>query len=571
MNSYQIIPSGQQFKSAPEDDQNIQLTLEQQAQSLVEFDRSVTVSLAEVYDTERQASTKFRPTFKVSYLYDNIISGTTEYGNFRNNLFYVDPQASIFSNVWGGFPQYYELDFFRNDVSNTHIGYKSVSAYTYNWDYYITYPSQNNYNKRMNATLDSEFYDWIVSEGIPFKITNNVQNGSGILSFECIAPHGLTPGESVELLINGEVFSYRNQELFEVYSLGNDLFNSEPYIFNLYNIGYTGTTLGPGTKGTFRRVVNFDNPLETKSKYYVRQHKVILKTNDLIITKSGFEKNPFLDEKRLEFSSLTPNKITRISIRNNSNAYTVTPKRDINIVNYLDNQLRPITELYLTIINKGYSGYFNKPFGGYGLKQGWEFNITNTNNPWWGDDNYDSNAQIPVSSYTQTDIVTKTFYYNQQLNYDDLIDGDFCEWNDFYQVERIVSRYFQKIKFNQDNFKTTNGQPTNAAGYYYNPHNAMTIRVFSDYIETADSDSVDLIPTYSYFSIADQQFRWRDLYQYGFFDQLGRGVNFPFMNDAQYPFDDFIFRLIPDDAGYDKNDGLTGLPIPVDPLIDKCE
>ena len=58
-----------------------------------------------------------------------------------------------------------------------------------------------------------------------------------------------------------------------MYSLGNDNFGGNEYIFNIFNIGYTGNTFNNGVTGTFKRVINPDNILETKSKYYIRQHK----------------------------------------------------------------------------------------------------------------------------------------------------------------------------------------------------------------------------------------------------------------------------------------------------------
>jgi len=571
MNRYRIIPSGLSFESAPLIDQQVQLSLEQQAQSMVEFDRTTNVSLAEVYDQERQSCTVFRPTFKMTYVYDNVLTGTTEYPKFRNEMYYVNPQISIFSNVWYGYPQYYEFDFYRDDINNTQINYKAVSAYSYNWDYYITYPSQNVSDKRITASLDGSFFDWNVSDGIPFKIRRTSENGAGLISFECICPHGLSVGESVEIFVNGQPYLYRTEPLFDVFSLGNEKFDSEAHVFNIYNIGYTGNTFFNGMVGTFKRVANASIPNETRSKYYVRQQKVILDTNGIILTKSGFEKNPFKDDVKLELSSITPNKITRISQKTSSNSYTFTGKFDINIAGLLDNQLRPVTEIYLTIINKGYSGYFNKPFFGSGLKQGWGFNITNTNNSWWDDNNTLSKTNITTSSYQNTEGTRRTFYYNNPLKFGDVIDGDLCEWNDYLQVERVYSNYYQKIKYNQDIFKTTESQTTNSPGYYYKPHNPITLRTFSDYVETGSVDEVDGIPNYAYYSNADQEFRWRDLYQYGFIDSEGRGVDYPFMNNAQYPFKDFVFKLIPDNEGYNINDGLFGLNVPFDPLIDKCE
>jgi hypothetical protein len=564
VNKYTIIPSSQEYKSAPYVDQDITISLEGQSQQMVEYDKSASISLAQVYDDERQASTTFRPTFKVNYLYDNTYTGSTNYNPFLNNLYYVDPVNSMSTNIWKGLPQYYEFDFYRPNVQDQHVNYKAISAYTYNWTYYISYAYNNNYDKQLFYTLDNNNLTWTASTGIPFTINNSSQNGSGIISFQCIAPHGLTVGEYVELSI-----SYNNNNLFQVYSLGNNSLGSEIYIFNIYNLGYTGTTFANSTSGTFKRVINPENILETTSKYYVREHKIITNVNDCVMTKNAFEKNVFNEDKKFEYSSITPNKVSRISQKNSSNVYNVTVNYDLNLRNVIDNQKRPVSELFLTVINKGYTGYFNKPNNGIGLKQGWEFNLTKTTNSWWNLNNTNSNTNIQTSAYTLTNGATKTFYYNQDLMSGDTIDGDFCEWNDYQQIERVISPYYHKLKYNEDVFQTTNTSSTNAPGYYYEPHHSMQIRVFSNYIETGDLQFIDQVPSYSYYSSADQQFRWRDLYTYGFIDNLQRGVDYPFLNSAQYPFKDTVFRLIPEGINY--NADLLGIPYPYKPLIDGCE
>ena len=564
MNNYTIIPSSLQYKSAPFVDQEISLSLEQQSQQMTEFAKSQSISLAQLYDDERQACTIFRPTFKINYLYSNTYTGTTAYVPFRNNLYYVDQIVSKSNNIWKGFPQYYEFDFYRPNINDQHIRYEAKSAYTYNWTYYISYAHQNDYNKQLYYNLNGTSLYWTASDGIPFYINNSLQNGSNIVAFQCIAPHGLSVGEYVELS-----FKYNGSNLFQVYSLGNGQFGSDIYVFNIYNVGYTGTTFANNTTGTFKRVTNADNLLETKSKYYVRQHKILTNVGDCIMTKNAFEKNVFLEERKFEYSSITPNNVSRVSQKTSSNSYNVTVNRDIDLANLLDNQKRPVSELFLTIINKGYTGYFNEPTNGVALKQGWEFNLTKTSNFWWNSTNLNSNTNIQTSNYTKTNGVTKTFYYNQDLMSGDTIDGDFCEWNDFDQIERVVSPYYHKIKYNQNVFKTVSTPSTNVPGFYYEPHTPMTIRVFSDYVETGDVKLIDGIPNYAYFSASEQQFRWRDLYTYGFRDNLGRGVNFPFLNFAQYPFKEVQFRLIPEGINY--NSDLLGVPFPVKPLIDDCE
>lgn len=576
MNRYSIIPSSLKYQSAPKVDQEISLDLEESVQQLIQYERSTTISLAQLYDDERQSCTVFRPTFKVVYLYANTITGTTRYTPFQYNLYYVDPETSSFDGVWKGFPQYYEFDFFRANIQDQHIDYKSKSAYSYNWMYYLSYAYNNDYDKELYYNFENSSLSWKASQGIPFVIKNSSENGNSIISFQCIAPHGLASGEYVELS-----FFYDNKNLFQVYSLGNGLFGSDEYIFNIYNVGYTGTTFSNNVIGTFKRVANPDNITETTSKYYIRQHKIHSNAGDIAVTRAGFERNLFSEEQKFEYSSITPNKVSRVSKKTSSNAYNLTLNYDLDLVDTIDNQKRPVSELFLTIINKGYSGYFNQPNNGIGLKQGWKFNITPSGNSWWSTSNQKSNTTIPVSSYTKIDKgTTYTFYYNSDLQKGDVVDGDFCEWNDYEQTERVISPYYQKLKFNENVFQTTGGiinttdfcdtSSVSSLGYYYKPHNSMTIRVFSDYVETGDVATVDLIPSYAFYSGFDQQFRWRDLYTYGFIDNLERGVDYPFFNSSQYPYQDIIFRLIPEGSNYTQS--ILGInQVFPKPIIDECE
>ena len=572
MNKYTIIPSSLQYKSAPFIDQEISLSLEEQSQQITEYDRSQSISLAQIYDDERQSCTIFRPTFKVNYIYANTYTGTTEYTPFKNNLYYVEPEKSLYSKKWYGYPQYYEFDLYRPDISDQHIRYQPKSAYTYNWTYYLSYTYQNDYNQTLFYTLNGNNDTWVASEGIPYNIRKVTQNGNPIIQFQCIAPHGLSVGEYVKIKFKFPPFNYNNIDLFQVYSLGNGLVDSKEYIFNIYDVGYTGNTFANQRLGRFKRVINPENILETTSEYYVRQHKILTNVDECIITKNGFEKNVFNEEKKFEYNVLTPDNKSRISQKTSSNSYNITFKYDFDLNGVLDNQKRPVSELFLTIINKGYTGYFNKPSlgGNVALKQGWKFNLTQNVNSWWNDNNVNSNTNIPTSNYTLTSGVTKTFYYNRDLMSGDTMDGDFCEWNNYEQIERVISGYFHKLKYNQDVFATTSETDRlNAPGFYYQPHTPMTIRVFSDYIETGDINIIEGIPSYSYYSSSDQEFRWRDLYTYGFIDNLDRGVDYPFLNFSHYPFKDVQFRLIPDGINYNSN--LNGIEFPIKPLIDECE
>ena len=117
-NRFEIIPSSLSFKSAPIVDQQVTIDLNQTQKELTQYVRNNSLSLAQLYQDERQASSRFRPTFKIQYLYDNTLTGTTGYNPFKNNLYYVDPTQSKLSGIWKGFPQYYEFDFFRPRIND---------------------------------------------------------------------------------------------------------------------------------------------------------------------------------------------------------------------------------------------------------------------------------------------------------------------------------------------------------------------------------------------------------------------------------------------------------------------
>ena len=110
-------------------------------------------------------------------------------------------------------------------------------------------------------------------------------------------------------------------------------------------------------------------------------------------------------------------------------------------------------------------------------------------------------------------------------------------------------------------------------GYYYKPHNKLTIRGFSDYIETGLAKNVVGIPNYAYFSESQNLFIWRDLYTYGFIDNDGNGVNYPFFNYTHYPYDNYEFRIIPEGTNYIESDLSHNASIygTGQPKVDNCE
>lgn len=576
--STRLILGSLRYKSAPEIDYKIDVPLTENIKTNVEFDRSNSINLQQLFDEERQTSTIFRPSFKFNLYFKNSYVGISKYKPFQNNFYLVNTSiaaANFCTNpnlLWTGYPQYNEFDFIRTDFDvsgytqppNEHIKFVPKSASTYNWGFYVSYPVSNDYNKYMEAidVKTNSTLSWIVGDGIPFIIeSGQTYNGQSIIRFRSPVKHGLTPGEFVKLN-----FSYLNQSIFEVYTLGDDSYTSEDYIFNIFDVGYTGTTFQTGTKGTLKRVLDINNSASTISKYYVRKQKIISDVTDSILTKAGFEQNIFGTKKKFESAVYTPDKKSRVSILDGSQSYTLTFNKDFDLGNLLDNHKRPIMELFVTVLWKGYFGWTTGS-----LKQGFQFNIqpnvTNQYpNPWWSSSNSNSNTNFTSSSYTKPGAIGP-FYYVNSVSANTIVDGDYCEWNDFEQSERVVSELYHKFKFNPIQF-TLKSPPaqSNPFGYYYQTHFPITLRVMSDYIETAPSQGVVGVPNYATFSTLNNEFRWRDIYSYGFIDYLGNGVDYPFFNGKHYPFKNINFRIIPEGTNYTGNDFIV-----VDPLTDECE
>jgi len=600
--STKIILGRERFKGSIDVDSFVNLPIDQTTKLLTEYDRSVDVGLEDLFDEERQSSTIFRPSTKYTLLFENALTGTTAYPPFRNNLYYtneiantilsfpggnvtaVPPFPPVATAAWNGYPQYFEFDFIRTDNNvvgytqppNEHLVFKNVSANTYNWTHYVSYPFENDYNKTLNLYSGGTniSWSWAASRGIPFIITIGSNQNLRIISFECPIMHGLNASEFVELYTTtGVPLNYNGNNLFQVTSLGNVGYGSNNYIFNISNIGFIGTTFQTSVQGFMKRVLNNNNINETRSEYYVRRHKIITDPNCSVLTNAGFEQNIFNANPKFEIYALTPTQQFRSSVKEDSQSYTLTFNCDIDVSLYRDNQKRPLTQLFFTTVWRGYFGWTRN------MKQGWDFNIPLRANagaqPWWDQSNPLSNTNIPQLSYNVGPI--GPFFYNDVLVSGDTLDGDFCEWNNYDQTERVISEHIHKIKFNGNWFSIISNYlpPTNQYGYFYKPHAPIQIREFSNYVEEGSSSKVVDIPDWAYFSQLSNSFRWRDIYPYGLTDEDGFGVDYPFLNGKHYPYVNTIFRLTPENYNIDSPyiQGFVGpnTSTITDPIIDECE
>ena len=562
VSSYLIVKPDLQYKAAPNTDIGIQTELLQTQSEVVDYDRTVSLNLITVFDDERQKSTTFRPTIKISYLYENNLVGYTDYDVYKNSLVYINPEISVINGSWSGLPTYQEFEFIRTDIDNKQIPFVTKSASSYNWNIVMSYPYENDYNVPMQYFFENgtSINPWKSGDGIPFYIVLGSERGLPVVQFNCPVEHGLLEGEYVEL-----PFTYNDVNTFQVYSLGNGTLGSDANTFNLANVGFTGTTFNTGVTGVFKRIIDVNNSGETKSRYYVRIHKIITDPHDSIITMNGFELNSFNDEGVYQFSSLTPNKIGRVSAYQSSKTYNVTLAHDLSVINQQDNNKKPLTQIFATFQFVGYMGWFNQ------LRRGWKFNmLPGKTNQWWSTTNNDSLETNDITGYTRTQgNQVYNFTVNLPRTSGDTMYGDWCEWNEISQTERVISPYMQKLTYYQKGFTVPTTATTNPNGYYYQVHNPITLKVFSSYLETASNNLVEDVPAWAYFSNNLQQWIWREIYTYGYIDSLERGVDYPFLNETHYPFDNLQFRLYPEGASFD----ITQLypDVVVDPIIDGCE
>lgn len=594
-----IVLGSKRFQGSIDTDLLINVTLDATGKEMEEFDRNVVVNLAQVFDDERQSSSIMRPSAEIDFLFHNAYSGTTSLGNlnytpFTNNLFYVNAENSFGSVNWSGYPQYFEFDMIRTDnnvsgyttnsgTTSPHVEFFNKSATTYNWTQYISYAFENDYNKTLQYyRTPTNTLTWQSGNGIPFYIINPFfMNGRKLISFVCPVEHNLSEGEFVELDITGWN-GYNGNKVFQVYSLGNDSFGSEKFIFNIFNNGFTGNSFSNSSEGTFKRIIDINNSAETKSIYYVRKNKIITDISDTILTNAAFEQNIFNNKRQYEYSSLTPDTTAKITKKEGCQSYLLSFSRDIDISLYRDNLNRPITELYFTIINRGYFGWFNKPMNtsvpaSPALREGYKFNLEFGVSPYWSLLNQSVNkTNIPTNSYNRTLNGNQfTFYYNEILKSGDTIDGDYCEFNQFEQKERVISEIYHKFVYNNDLFVIDyiyNANPINLIniipnpqGYYYQPHHKLQLRVYSNYLEEGTIENVDGCPDYSYYSNYKDSLIWRDIYTYGFIDDEGYGVDYPFANGTHYPSNKIIFRVFPE-GNISENISTISQPI-----IDDCE
>ena len=180
-----VLPS-KRFAGASNGPQQVPINLESKYRNYVQGDRTSLIDLPEIFNFERQNSTKFRLSGKIVNIFDNSISGKTSYPPFRNNLYYINPENSVNTGVWQGLPQYDEFSFIRNIAVTSHIDFVSKSATTYNWGMYISYSYSSTTAQTMSYT--SEKFNVTVKNKDRLPTSDNATISIGDYGLQVIVP-----------------------------------------------------------------------------------------------------------------------------------------------------------------------------------------------------------------------------------------------------------------------------------------------------------------------------------------------------------------------------------------------
>jgi len=266
-NDILIVPPRLQYKLSTDKVVSIPIELVGDRKELIDSARTINIDAYQQSQIERTESTTYRLSGKITQIFNNVLTGNTNYEGYKNYLYLTDPVSVLSSNnvlfsnkgervadtfgiKWGGYPQYHEFSFVRTDSDNPQFQFQPKSAATYNWTPYLTYVYSSTTAQTMsyvNEKLSGNTVSFKAGDGIPFTIVNTIANGSNYITFRCGGKHNLTPAQFVELSID-----YNGNRFFQVDAIGEEGYDNEDTSFSILNYGYTGNTFLNGVSLCFK-------------------------------------------------------------------------------------------------------------------------------------------------------------------------------------------------------------------------------------------------------------------------------------------------------------------------------
>ena len=398
----------------------------------------------------------------------------------------------------------------------------------YNWDLFLTYPYENDYN------------NVLISGGLLVKSIELAFNSVGrrIVLFSTYTKHNLSIGTAFNLYI-GE----NKAENILVNSLGNVKKEDEEHYFYTTQTDIISDILGKITEidedtdndvinkqikdtGATFRLKHIVNGYE--SEYYIRKfkklpnlNKIVNKEDELTLDKSYCvnEFEEWIKDKPNDFDKEQYQLAFSSTIYNDNNTQ-VTWTDGINIDNILDNRGRPLTEIYLTIMkrNKGYSEWYTdrKPTD----PKVTDRDVTNQNieyshcfgNVSWGFDLLSAKSEEEINlqeslqdvklihNVVDIDIVNADEFngdiveYNVTTCNETVLEDCYFRFNTYlrenpvdyytYQYDEITSDDYDKKGFIKETTKLTNDDVIkfwiHPEGYYYKAHYRILLKEFGE-------------------------------------------------------------------------------------------
>lgn len=525
----------------------IKLNLEGSTRLLPTNDINTAVSSAEVFNNERQRTTKYRILGTIKPIISNVLFNLTgDYGweTFSKLKFTQDPIDVInYSNNTGATPTltfgqsykkhlkerdgwfgYYEPDYLSAGQCDYTYMEPNKSRFSFKdtkkrkWDMTITYP------------FSADTTHAMIDGGLKIIGVFGTNIGGRIrIGFSTPVRHNLTQRSLVYIEgVAGLTPSY-----YRVIRTGEDNGNNKEYVFSIA-IDFDANQTSVTANSKMQRVLGGVNR-GFKSRYYFRLFKKITTVNDGI--NNGIIENDDYEVYQAAFSQTVFNDEVCQFVFN----------EDIDVGKVVDNLGRPLSEIYLTIVkNRDNSPFITTPTPFFtpiqaGVECGFVTGILNYDNVpdirRMRDGQQGANLQYLSSPTPLTSGVT--------IN-DDYYYGDVVEFNDFEQIEHVLGVVAHRFNTVNRIGQGVSGQTFTIKGprhegYMYYPHHKMQIRQFSNYVESGDADTIG-IPDYA-IDLGDGRWLWRDILDIGVNNGQELTLNYPFLNGAHYIYQNYCFPV----------------------------
>jgi len=403
--------------------------------------------------------------------------------------------------------------------------YHNPSAYPVkNWELTITYP------KIMDKTHNMVNGGLLIVEDVSVIVSSRQMTAIGMA---CL--HNLIIGDIVKVSgTNG----YDGEHVIVRTGLDNGDLKGYYFVIDI------PPTIGGGIGGNSRIKRMFGGQ---ESEYYFRKFRKIKTRNASVIESDDYE------TYKLAFSeNIYTDDITQFVFND-----------DIDISNLTDNLGRPLSELYLTIIKTSSSvNSSDLLFGDIssGIETPFISELTNISIP--AINKIHNGNGLPFISHVPLEQKVSIDNNNLIQNNIDYY-GDLVEYNKIEVKETILAEVSHR--FNTFNRETSQTFGPRQEGYFYKAHNLIKIREYSNYVEQGDKFT-EGIPDYAV-DLGDGRFLWRDLLDIGFNETNDKALDYPFLNNSHYMYDNYCFYLRRQDPF--ANWGLYYYDFPSDPIGDK--